>query len=135
MSLILIYVMTLGCSFLSINCLEKIIHEGWLEAPTIFSLSSNNELGIIWIMNYESSWINMMSMFLLFSKIEAVFVSILQKILKLFKIIVLTYPQLRELNWLRFLRAPETSCCASHGWTYISRIDSCSCPLDGHLCS
>ena len=46
-SLILMYVITPGCLFSSIDCFEKVIHEGWLGAPTIFSPSLDNRLEIV----------------------------------------------------------------------------------------
>jgi len=55
--------MTLGCLFLLIDYLEKIIHEGWLEVPMIFLPSSDDKLEIFWIMNYRGSWINKISKF------------------------------------------------------------------------
>ena len=54
-SLILMYIMTLGTSWTFYMFLEKVIQSGWLEIPTKFSLSLLKELGIEYIIDYDSS--------------------------------------------------------------------------------
>ena len=117
-SLTLIYVITLEYLFSLTNCLEKMIHDRWLGVPMIVLPSLGEVLGILWIIDHRYSWINIISKFLLFSKIRLVRRQFLQifckKILRFLIIIVCFHPHLSELSWLWEIRALEFSCCASH---------------------
>ena len=57
----LIYVMTLGKSERCEYTLEKVIQLGQLGTPTNFSPSQLVELGVVLIIDYDSSWMKMMS--------------------------------------------------------------------------
>jgi len=74
-SWMLIYVITLGWPLSWVDCLEKVTHDGWLEALTILSLFLEVELRMAYMKDYRDSWMKMMLNFFLFSRI--VFVSIL----------------------------------------------------------
>ena len=98
----LMYVITLRWLFLLVKCLEKVTYDRWLRALTIFFPSSNVKLGMFWIINYRDFWINIISIFWLFSKMISVrrwfFWTFCEKILRLFKIILYHYPQISKLN-------------------------------------
>ena len=49
------YIMTLDTSWTFDMFLEKVIQSEWLEIPTKFSLSLLKELGIEYIIDYDSS--------------------------------------------------------------------------------
>ena len=117
-SLKLIYIRTLEYSSLLLpSCFTYIIHDRWLEVLITSLPSSDVKLKIVLITNQKSSWINMMSKFLLFSRIRLVRRQFLQtfceKIFSFFKIIVSFYPCLSKPNWPWFLGAPMTSCYTS----------------------
>ena len=57
----LMYVMTLGKSERCEYILEKVTQLGWLGTPTNFSSSQLVELGVVLIMDHNSSWMKMMS--------------------------------------------------------------------------
>lgn len=131
MSWMLTYVKTLGCSLLSIKCLEKVICKGWLGVPTKGSPSSDVKLGIVQITDQGGSWIKTMSKFLLFSRIISVsslfFQTFCENILRFLQIIYSPHPQLSRL------KALDTFSHATPCWTYVSIMDKCCCWLDAPL--
>ena len=70
--LILIYVMTLGASWVFDGFLEKVIQLGWLEIPTKSSSSLLEELETEHIIDHGSFWMNTMSNSLCASEIVLV---------------------------------------------------------------
>ena len=58
--------------FLLDECPKKVTYNRWLGAPTIVSSSLNIKLEMFQIMDYRGSWINIMLIFLWFSKIISV---------------------------------------------------------------
>ena len=71
-SLILIYVMTLGVLWTLDGFLENVIQLGWLGMPTKSFLSLLKELEIEYIIDHDSSWMNIISNSLCASKIVLV---------------------------------------------------------------
>ena len=65
----MIYISTIGCSWLLADDLKKVNQSRWYGVFTTLSPSLLEELGIVQIKNYGGSWI---SKFFLFSKIISV---------------------------------------------------------------
>ena len=130
-SLALIYMMTLGYSFLLTACLEEMIYNGWLEVPMIILPSLDIVLRILQITDQGGSWINMMSKFLLFPKIRSVrslfFQTFSKKIFRFFIIIDSSCPQLSKLICLYFHRVFDTSLNTILYWNNIYRKSMCCC--------
>ena len=112
----LIYVITFQCSLLLSLlldiCLENITQDRWLEVLTTSSSSLLIELRIVWIKDYGGSWIKRISNSFLFSKITLVSVLFFQIFCennqRFFKIISLSYLQLRKLICFYFYKAHDT---------------------------
>ena len=100
-SLMFIYDTTLGESWLFDAFLEKVNQLGWFSIPTKCSPSLLNKLRIEQIINYDSSWIKIISKSLYASRIVLVSKLFLQtfceKILMFVKIILNYYSHLSKL--------------------------------------
>ena len=124
-SLMLMYVITLGCSLLSEVNHANISQDRWWGAPIMLSPSLFKELSTYWIIDKKGSWTNKTLNFLLFSKIISLrslfFLTFCEKMLRIFKIMLYYYSQLSKLSLLWFLWAFELSCCTNHDWICVSR--------------
>ena len=112
-SWILMYIMTLGYLFSIFKFFKKVIYKGWLGVSTIFSLFSDNKLGIVQTADHRSSWIKMILKSFLFSSITLVkslfFWTFCKNIFRFLIIIGLSHSQLRKLICPYLYRALDTS--------------------------
>ena len=140
MSLVLMYMKTLGYLLHSYNCLTKVIQDRWFKVSTSLSLFADIVLGIDLITDHNSSWINKMSKSFWFSKIFSVRNQFLwmfcKKILKLLIIIIFVYCLcLNKLSWPRFFWAFKTSYYTICSWINASKRATLCYLLDVSSCS
>ena len=131
--------MTLGESFAKHSSLAKVSQLGWFGMPTKGMPLQFAELGIVLIVIYNGSWMNMMLKFWLTSRMvlmrKLFFCTFWENIFRSFKIILWSHSQLNKLSSFscpKFLHIPLSA--ISYG-NDVSKRNSHMSQLGVHFCS
>jgi len=130
----LIYMIAFGWFLSWVNCLEKIIHNRWLDVPMILSPSLDIKFEMIHMKDHKDSWMKIISNSFLFSRIMSVsslfFQTFCTKSFRFLKIMNLSCLQISKLICFYSHKALDISLSAILCWIGTSRKSMHYCWLD-----